>query len=68
MAEQIHDRIVIYITAFTAQHGYPPTRRDIAAGCHISSTSLVQKYLLQLAARGRIVCHPLIARGISLTA
>ena len=44
--------------------GYPPTIRDIAAGCGISSTSVVAYNLDKLAQAGYIRRHSDISRGI----
>ncbi|RLC60140.1 MAG: repressor LexA, partial [Chloroflexi bacterium] len=35
------ERIINFVTEFLQDRGYPPTIRDIAAGCGISSTSVV---------------------------
>jgi repressor LexA len=46
--------------------GYPPTIRDIASGCAISSTSVVKYNLDILERNGYIRRHGEIARGIEL--
>ena len=55
-----------FIRNFTDEKGYPPTIRDIAGGCHISSTSVVDYNLKILEREGCIRCDPGISRGIGL--
>jgi repressor LexA len=43
-----------YIEAFTKEHGFPPTVREIGEGTGISSPSTVQGYLDALADAGYI--------------
>lgn len=58
--------ILRYIETFWAEHGYAPSVRDIQRGCGISSTSVVQRHLERLQARGDIRREPEIARSITL--
>lgn len=60
------EAILTFIEKFIDEHGYPPTIREIGAGVGISSTSLVQRYLLALERDGLIKRQPAIARGIRL--
>lgn len=48
------DRVLAYITSYIAEHGYPPTVRQISAGVGMNSTSMVHYYLQKLEANGRI--------------
>ena len=57
-------RIISFVTEFLHDKGYPPTIRDIAAGCGISSTSVVAYNLDKLAQAGYIRRHSDISRGI----
>jgi repressor LexA len=57
-------RIINFVTEFLHDKGYPPTIRDIAAGCGISSTSVVAYNLDKLAQAGYIRRHSDISRGI----
>ena len=57
-------RIINFGTEFLHDKGYPPTIRDIAAGCGISSTSVVAYNLDKLAQAGYIRRHSDISRGI----
>jgi len=59
-------RIMEFIYGFWDSKGYPPTIRDIAHGCSISSTSVVKYNLDILEKKGYIRCHSDIARGIEL--
>jgi len=58
------ERIINFVTEFLHDKGYPPTIRDIAAGCGISSTSVVTYNLNKLEQAGYIRRHSDISRGI----
>jgi len=58
------ERIINFVTEFLHDKGYPPTIRDIAAGCGISSTSVVAYNLNKLDQAGYIRRHSDISRGI----
>ncbi len=60
------ERILAFLSAFLAEHDYPPSIRDIQAGCAISSTSVVDYNLKALETRGRIRRDREISRGIVL--
>jgi repressor LexA len=62
------ERIINFVTAFLNDKGYPPTIRDIAAGCGISSTSVVTYNLNKLEQAGYIRRHSDISRGIKFLA
>ena len=57
-------RIINFVTEFLHDKGYPPTIRDIASGCGISSTSVVAYNLDKLEQAGYIRRHSDISRGI----
>ncbi len=59
-------RIFNFVDRFLADRGYPPTIRDIQAGCNISSTSVVDYNLNILEREGHIRRHAEISRGIEL--
>ena len=59
-------RIVDFISSFWEKHGYPPTVRDIAKGCGVSSTSVVDYNLKRLEQLGAIRRHSGVSRGIEL--
>lgn len=59
-------RIFDFITRFWQERGYPPSIRDIMAGCGLSSTSVVDYNLKILARKGYIRRHREISRGIEL--
>jgi len=61
-------QIINFICRFVEDRGYPPTIRDIASGCAISSTSVVKYNLDILERNGYIRRHGEIARGIELVA
>jgi len=56
--------IINFIRDYFQDKGYPPSIRDIANGCHISSTSVVTYNLDRLEEAGYIRRHSDIARGI----
>ena len=58
--------IVKYIDRFLSNNGYPPSIRDIQAGCNISSTSVVDYNLNILERKQYIRRHPEVSRGIEL--
>ena len=58
------ENIINFITDFLRDKGYPPSIRDIAAGCGISSTSVVAYNLNKLEQAGYIRRHSDISRGI----
>ena len=59
--------ILAFVREFTASNSYPPTVREIMAGCKLSSTSVTDYNLLHLKDRGYLVRVSGIARGIILT-
>ncbi len=63
-ARQQH--IMDFIRRFWVDNGYPPTVRDIAGGCRISSTSVVDYNLDKLEREGYIRRHAGVSRGIEL--
>ena len=59
-------RIISFLERFLSEKGYPPSIRDIQAGCGISSTSVVDYNLNLLESRGFIRRHAEVSRGIKL--
>jgi len=59
-------RIISFIHEFLRDRGYPPSIRDIADRCEISSTSVVAYNLDRLEEAGHIRRHSDISRGIEL--
>jgi repressor LexA len=59
-------KIIRFIDRFLSRRGYPPTVRDIQAGCGISSTSVVAYNLDALEKEGYIRRHAEVSRGIEL--
>jgi repressor LexA len=58
--------IIGFIDRFLDDRGYPPTIRDIQAGCGISSTSVVDYNLDILEREGYIRRHAEVSRGIEM--
>lgn len=70
MRKEISDkqkRMLSFIREFLSGRGYPPTIRDIAEGCHISSTSVVNYNLRVLEREGYLHCDKGVSRGIELS-
>ena len=61
------ERILEFIGTFMDNHQFPPTVRDIQAGCEISSTSVVDYNLHILQREGYLKRLPEVSRGIELT-
>lgn len=59
-------RIIDFIRRFGQERGYPPSVRDIVAGCNLSSTSVADYNLKILERQGYIRRHREVARGIEL--
>ena len=60
------EAIVEFIQGFLGDHHFPPTVRDIQAGCEISSTSVVDYNLRILQREGYIRRRSEVSRGIEL--
>lgn len=60
------EAIVEFIKRFLEDHHFPPTVRDIQAGCEISSTSVVDYNLRILQREGYIRRRSEVSRGIEL--
>ena len=60
------DNILDFIHYFVDTNQFPPTIRDIQAGCNISSTSVVDYNLQILQKEGFLRRRPEISRGIEL--
>ena len=60
------EKIIKFVAEFLDRNGYPPTIRDIARGCGISSTSVVAYNLNKLEQAGYLRRHSEISRGIEL--
>ncbi|MDA8193161.1 MAG: transcriptional repressor LexA [Thermaerobacter sp.] len=56
-------RIVDFIRGYVADHGYPPSVREIAAGVGLRSTASVARHLKALEAAGHISHPPLKRRA-----
>ncbi len=60
-------RILNFIRSFVKEKSYPPTIRDIVAGCGISSTSVADYNLQILESSGYLRRRREVSRGIQLT-
>ena len=58
--------IVDFIRLFWLDRGYPPSIRDIVAGCGLSSTSVADYNMKILERKGYIRRHREVSRGIEL--
>jgi len=61
------ERILTFIRSFVREKAYPPTIRDIVAGCGISSTSVADYNLQILESAGYLRRRREVSRGIQLT-
>lgn len=61
------EELLRFIRHFVGEHGYPPSLREMADGCGMSSTSVVTHHLDMLERDGYIVRDRNIARAIKLT-
>jgi len=59
-------QILDFITRFIQERDYPPSVRDVAKGCGISSSSVAQYYLQVLERKGYIRRDREISRSIAL--
>src|SRR5574341_1060764 len=59
-------RICQFIARFRDEHGYAPTVRQIGRGVGITSTSVVQYYILRLERAGILKRDPFVSRGLVL--
>ena len=59
-------RILNFIRTSLQERGYAPTVRDIARGCNISTSSVVQHHLNVLERQGHIQRDPQVFRSIRL--
>lgn len=64
---QRQSRMLAFIRNFTARNSYPPTVREIAGGCDISSTSVVDYNLRRLEKQDCLTRVPGLSRSIVLT-
>ena len=64
-AEAMTETVYNIVQAYVAEHGFPPTLREISAKVHLAPSG-VSHYLDKLEARGRLTRQPGQARGIVL--
>ncbi|WP_331608475.1 hypothetical protein [Povalibacter sp.] len=56
--------VLSFIEAFIRQHGWPPTRGEIAAGLGLKNRQGIDQHLRALEAKQAIKLTPKISRGI----
>lgn len=66
MLPERQSAILAFVQEFTAQHGYPPTVREIGTAVGISSPANAHWYLGKLQRAGRIHRTPGISRGLRI--
>ena len=64
---QRQSRMLVFIKDFTARNSYPPTIREIARGCNISSISVIDYNLRRLEKLEYLTRVPAISRTVVLT-
>lgn len=57
-----------FIAAYTAEHGYPPTVREISDSMGIASNNGASEHVDRLERKGLVTRARLVARGLVLTA
>lgn len=60
------DRILAFIERTTAERGYPPSVREIAAAVDLASTSAVHHHLMRLEKEGRLSRQPTRSRALTI--
>jgi len=65
MSQTISDSVYDFIRSYQKRHRISPSVREIAAGCHVGTTT-AHYHLKRLEAGGRIRCHKRRARSIIL--
>lgn len=66
-ATERQQRILEVIRRFTAEHGYPPSVREIGVRVGLSSSSTIHAHLKQLEKRGLIARDPTKPRALSFS-
>lgn len=59
--------VLAFVRDYTVRHSCPPTLREIASGCGLSSTSVALYTVRLLVNRGYLTRIPGAARGVVLT-
>ena len=60
-------QILAFVREYHGEHGYPPTRREIAAAVGLATPSAVQYHITRLAALGHLRRDFGVSRGLVLT-
>lgn len=58
---------LVFIAAYTTEHGYPPTTRELSDAMGIASNNGAAEHLDRLMRKGLIKRTPMVARSIVLT-
>lgn len=61
-------KVLDFIRTYMVDHGYPPTRIEIANAMGYRSANAAQEHLIAIQRKGFIELIPDIARGIRITA
>ena len=64
---QRQKQVLVLVRDYIAQHGYPPTKRELADILGVSSATGVSDILDAAERKGLVVLVPFISRGIRLT-
>lgn len=59
--------VLTYVSDYIAEHGYPPTLREIASHFGWASSLAAGDHLRALEKKGFITRTPMISRGLALT-
>lgn len=63
MPNKTTEAVYSFICVYIADHGYPPSQREIACGCHLAP-STVFYHLNKLEAQGRLYREPDVPRSL----
>jgi repressor LexA len=65
--QQRAERILAFVRSYSAEHGYPPSVREIALAVGLASTSAVHHHLTKLEEAGRLQKHATRSRALTVT-
>lgn len=66
--EEAMQMVVDFVRDFTAKHRYPPSMREVQAGCEFNSLSWVHALVMRCVEEGRLGHTPGISRSLHIPA
>lgn len=64
--QERRDAIMVFLRSYVADHGYPPSTREIGQAVGLSSLAGVREALRRLESDGQIRITPGVQRGIAI--